>query len=201
MDKGLKTAIIVEIVVLVVALAFSIAFFRLGLYRTSQIPTIALIALWVLVAAVLLFAFWSRSLQREEMIRRFYLNKDWIYNHEIGYAPVARVAPDADEFGLVTFAADSLAQMSYGFEIADPPDDFVPDYLVTSKAFRFHRPEAEDGGGLDADDQCVVIDRWEGTLLRLEDGGDPEQEQYTEVGTFANARELAQLLSQVGALS
>lgn len=194
MGRGLRTAIAVEAVVLVVAFAFSIAYFVMGWYRASHAPTVVLIVLWVLVAAALLFVFWARTLKREEMVRRFYLNKDWIYNHEIGYAPVAKIVPDGDAYELVTFAAESLAQMSYGFEVADPPENFKPDYLVSSSSFHFHKIEAEEGEDADG----VVIDTWAGMLQRIShdgNGNDPE-----EIGTFENAAELARLLEQVEAL-
>ena len=194
MGKGLKTAIAVEIVVLVVAFVFSIVYFSRGLYHTSHLHTVALVALWVLVAAALLFVFWSRSLKREEMIRRFYFNRDWIYNHEIGYAPVSQIAPDLDPYELVTFAADSLARMSYGFEVAEAPEDFNPTYLVTSSAFQYHKPYVEDGDEAD-DDSSVVVDRWTGSLVRITDSDD--ENDYESVGTFTNARELARLLEPI----
>ena len=196
MSKELRTAIIVEVIVLVVALVFSIVYFSQNLYQAHRLHTIALVALWVLVAAVLLFVFWTRSLKRVEMIRRFYFNEDWVYNHEIGYAPVSQIVPDRDTYELVTFAADSLAHMSYGFEVAEAPQDFRPLFLVTSTAFEVHTPYDEGGGdGNGQDDAPVVIDRWAGSLLRVTDSDN--EKDYKVVGTFENARELARLLEPI----
>ena len=205
MGRGLRTAVLVEIVVLVAALVFSIAYFRMGLrYQASHVATIVLVALWVLVAAILLFVFWTRVLKREEMIRRIYLNDEWIYNHEIGYAPVRRIVPDGDAYELVTFAAESLAKMSYGFEVADAPDDFKPEYLVISNSFLFHIPEVDpedvDAVPDDADEEGVVIDRWTGVLQQVvrRDGDKPS---YEDIGRFENAGQLARLLEDSDALA
>lgn len=196
MSKELRTAIVVEIIVLAAALIFSVVYFSLNLYDGHRLHTIALVVLWVLVAAILLVVFWGRSLKRVEMIRRFYFNEDWVYNHEIGYAPVSQIVPDRDTYELVTFAADSLAHMSYGFEVADAPQDFKPLFLVTSTEFQVHKPYVEggdEGGGLD--DEPVVVDRWAGSLLRVTDSDD--EDDYEVVGTFENARELARLLEPI----
>lgn len=193
MSKELRTAIIVEIIVLAAALIFSIVYFTLNLYQGHRLHTIALVVLWVLVAAVLLFVFWGRTLKRQEMIRRFYFNEEWVYNHEIGYAPISQILPDRDTYEMVTFAADSLANMSYGFEVADAPQDFKPLFMVASSEFQVHKPYVEEGADADdRDDVPVVIDRWAGSLLRVADSGD--ESDYEVVGTFENARELARLL-------
>lgn len=196
MGKGLRSAIIVEAVVLVFALLFSVYYFMRGMYRPGHAMDVLLIVAWVLVAAAGLFIFWQRSLLREEMIRRFYLSKDWVYNHEIGYAPLKQVMPDGDAYGFVTFAADSLAHMSYGFEVADTPSDFVPELLISSDTFRFHL--SGDGEPDSDDDASAVIDQWEGTLQLAHPDGNGGH-TYTELGTYSNARELARLLEDNGA--
>ena len=196
MGKGMGLAIVVEAIVLAVAFVFSTTYFSLGLYQVDTLNTVVLVVLWVLVAAVLLFVLWSRSLKREEMVRRFYLNKDYIYNHEIGYAPIRAIAPNVDAYELVMFAAASLARMSYGFEIAATPNDFVPLFLVKSSVFTFHEPYAEDAD-VGEDGGPVVIDRWEGALLRVTDAA--REDDYELIGTFENARGLARLLQNIEA--
>lgn len=196
MKNQLRAAIIVEIIVLVIAFGFSIAYFQMGWYRSSHFLDVMLVVLWVLVAAVLLVVFRSRSLMREEMIRRFYLSNEWIYNHEIGYAPLSQIVPDRDPYEFVTFAADALARMSYGFEVAQAPDDFQPKYLISSTGFRFHFV----GEGEDDDDKSVVIDQWKGTLQHI-DRNEDGSHTYTQVGSYANAKELAHLIEDTGAVS
>ena len=193
MGSNMKAAVVVEAIVLVAALAFSLAYFLLGWYQQpGHILDIALIAVWVLVAALLLFVFWNRSLKREEMVRRFYLNKEWVYNHEIGYAHLASVVPSGDPFELVSFIADSLAQMSYGFEVAETPDDFVPDFLISSRSFQFHFVEDED----DLDEaRGVIVDNWRGVLERVIHASDGSY-QTEDIGAFRNARELSRLLEE-----
>ena len=194
MGKRMGIAIVVAAVVLAVAFVFSATYFSLGLYHASTLSTVVLVVLWVLVAVLLLFALWSRSLKREEMVRRFYLNEDYIYNHEIGYAPILSIVPNGDAYELVTFAAASLARMSYGFEIAETPDDYTPRYLVKSRVFTFHEPyEKEESAGEDG--RPVVIDRWEGELLKVSDA--QSEDDFEVVGTFANARGLARLLQGI----
>ena len=187
MGKGLRAAIVVEAIVLIAALLFSVAYFLMGMYRADHLMDVLFVVLWVLVAGALLFVFWQRSLLREEMIRRFYLSNDWIYNHEIGYAPISQIAPSGDVYELVTFAADSLARMSYGFEVADTPQDFEPNLMISSNIFKFHMVE-EDG-----EDASVVIDQWEGALQKAQPDGNGGH-TYTELGTYGNAKELARLL-------
>ena len=194
MGKGMAVAIVVEAIVLAVAFVFSTTYFSLGLYQADALVTVALVVLWVLVAAVLLSVLWSRSMKREEMVRRFYIGKDYIYNPEIGYAPIRSIVRDNDAYELVTFAAESLARMSYGFEVAPAPDDFTPLYLVKSSLFVFHEPYSEDAQA-DEDSKPVVIDRWKGELMRVGDA--TSEDGYEVVGTFANARELARLMQDI----
>ena len=190
MGKGVRVGIIVEAIVLVAAIALSIAYFRMGLFRSDKGFDIWLLSVWVLVAAILLFILWSRSLTREEMVRRFYLSDEGVYNHEIGYAPLSRIAADNDAYQFVSFAADSLTTMSYGFEVADVPDDFRPKFIISTNSFLFHSSgEDEDGG--------AVIDQWKGSLIRVGVPGD--EASYTELGSYENVRELARLLEDNGA--
>lgn len=185
MGKGVRVGIIVEAIVLVAAIVLSFAYFRMGLFRSDKGFDIWLLIVWVLVAAILLFILWSRSLKREEMVRRFYLSDEGIYNHEIGYAPLSRIAADNDAYQFVSFAADSLTTMSYGFEVADVPDDFRPKFIISTNSFLFHSSgEDEDGG--------AVIDQWKGSLIRVGVPGD--EASYTELGSYENVRELARLL-------
>lgn len=183
MGKSVRVGIIVEVIVLVVAVALSFFYFQFGLFRRDHGIDIWLIILWVFVAAVLLFVLWWRSQTREEMVRRFYLSSEGIYNHELGYAPLARVAASGDAFEFVSFAADSLVTMSYGFEVADKPDDFRPTLVISTRAFNFHQLEGDDG---------AVVDQWKGALLEVGVPGD--EKTYVEIGTYENTKELARLL-------
>ncbi len=195
MRNQLKAALVVEAVVLVIALVFSILYVVMGWARTSHVLDVLLIVTWVLVAVVLLFVFRSRTLVREEMVRRFYLSKDWIYNHEIGYAPIGEVVPDNDAYEFVTFAGDALGRMSYGYDLKDAPQNFEPEYLITSTVFDFHLI-GEEG---DPQDQGVVIDQWEGVLERIRPNGKGGHD-YEEIGTYENAKELALLLDSNGVM-
>ena len=167
------------------AIVYTVLYLFLGLYRIDRWQSFLLIALWIVVAIALFAFFRQRSLVREEMIRRYYISDSWIYNHEIGYAPLNQIVTGGNAYDFVTFAAESLAEMSYGFDVADAPDDFDPKFLVTSQRFGFHR----SGGG-------VVIDQWKGKLLRIDGGAD----DGAELGSFANAGELAMLLDEHGVL-
>lgn len=198
MKKSLIIAIAVEIVVLILAFAFSLAYIQFGVGRDNLMLNIALVILWVFVAGVLLFVFWWRTLVREEMVRRFFVSDDWVYNHEIGYAPMKKVAPAGDAYGFVTFAADALAKMSYGFEVADAPEEFEPRFLISSRVFRFHMSGGDEEMGEQADG--VVVDQWRGSLERI-DADASEKSSYTEVGKFENAGELARLLEDNGAFA
>ena len=190
MGKGVRIGIIVEAIVLVAAIALSIAYFRMGLFRSDKGFDIWLLIVWVLVAAILLFILWSRSLTREEMVRRFYLSDEGVYNHEIGYAPLSRIAADNDAYQFVSFAADSLTTMSYGFEVADVPDDFRPKFIISTNSFQFHNSGEDDDSG-------AVIDQWKGSLTRVGVPGD--EASYTDLGSYENVRELARLLEDNGA--
>lgn len=194
--KQLKAAIAVEVIVFVIAFAFTLTYINLGWYRSSHVLDVMLIVLWVLVAAALLLVFLSRSFVREEMVRRFYLSHSWIYNHEIGYAPLAQIVPDGDAYEFVTFAGEALARMSYGFEVATAPEDFQPEYLISSRKFQFHLIGDHDS----PEDAGVVIDRWTGSLQRVKLEADGSH-TYSEVGSYDNAKELAILLDSCDAVT
>lgn len=189
MGKSIRAGIVVEVVVLVVAVSLSIAYFQLGLFEGDDGFNVWLIILWILVAAIFLFILWQRSVTREEIVRRFYVSDEGVYNHEIGYAPFSRISPDTDAYEFVSFAADSLADMSYGFEVVDPPDDFTPLVIISTRVLLFHKPDDEEDGG-------AVIDQWKGTLQKVGTPGD--ESTYKVVGSYANARELARLLEENG---
>ena len=192
MRNQMKAVIAVEIVVLVAALCFTVFYVANGLYRTSHVLDVLLVVLWVLVAAALLLVFRSRSLVREEMRRRFYLSREWIYNHEIGYTPTPKVDASDGCYSSVMYYAEALARMSYDFEVAEAPTDFEPAYLVKSTTFLFHLV----GEAGDPEDRSVVIDQWEGVLQKV-DRNPSGRHTYTDVGAFTNAKELARLLEGV----
>ena len=195
MRKYLLSAILVEVLVLVLALAFLPAFLGLGFGRENPMLNVSLIFAAVIAVGILLFVLWRRTLLREALIRRFYVSHDWIYNHEIGYAPLKRIIPDGNVYDFVIFAAEALAHMSYGFEVADAPASFEPRYLIESNVFLFHTaddPDDPEGG--------VVIDAWEGVLRAMVDPSKGDA-GYRDIADFSNAGELAQLLAQVGATS
>lgn len=192
MHQQMKAVIIVEAIVLVCALGFSIFYVANGLYRTSHLLDVTLVVLWVLVAGVFLLLFRSRENARERMVRRFYLSPEWIYNHEIGYAPLSELSSDLDMYGLVMFAADALAHMSYGFEVANAPTDFQPSFVIESEVFLFHLVGEE----ADPENSSVVVDQWKGTLQQVKHSSNGEQE-FIEIGSFSNAKQLAELLDTV----
>lgn len=203
----------VEAVVLVVAFTLTAAYLLIGFGRSSLLLNVLMIVLWVIVAGVMLFVFWWRSLLREEMVRQFFVADDWVYNHEIGFAPMKRIVPDGDAYRFVTFAADALAKMSYGFEVAEAPEEFHPRFLISSKEFHFHFSGGEDDGdefddddesleeapsSSSIDDRAVVVDHWRGALEIIQAGA-YDKANYVEVGQFENARDLARLLEDNGA--
>ena len=195
MRRYLKSAIVVELLVLIAALVFLLAFLGFDLGQRRPFLNVSLVFAGVLSVGMLLAILWNRILLREAMVRRFYVADEWIYNHEIGYAPLERIAPDGDVFGFVTFAANALARMSYGFEIADPPTSFDPYYIIESNVFLFHASEDAP----DDPDEGVIIDEWRGVLSRIDEPGAGDA-GHTKVGSFSNAGELAYLLEVHGAL-
>ncbi len=191
MRKNLMIALVVEAVVLIVAFALSVACIQFGVGKRALVMNLSMIVLLVLVSGALMFFYWWRVLQRDEMARRFYVSKDWIYNHEIGHAPISRVRAEGDAYDFVTFMADALAKMSYGFEVADAPEDFSPELVIDSREFHFHFLDENEGDSTDG----VVIDRWKGALQRVSitKGG---KVSLVDVGTFGNAAELAGLIEE-----
>ena len=97
--------------------------------------------------------------------------------------------PSGDAYEFVTFAADALVEMSYGFEVAEMPEDFQPRYMVSTKTFKVR----QTGDG-------AVVSQWKGALHRVV--SDPNGTRGTyEIGQFENAAQLAQLLEQNEAFS
>ena len=104
--------------------------------------------------------------------------------------PFSHIEGGEDVLVLVTFAADSLAKMAYGYDVAELPADFVPKIVITTNTLRYHSPDNDEENG-------VVIDKWEGQVLRIAVPGD--ESTYELLGTYRNARELAYLLDENGA--
>ena len=193
MRKYLKSALLVEALVLVAAGVFFVIFLVSGIGHDQPVLNVAIVlagvvAVWLLMAVLI-----RRTLLREALVRRFYVSPDWIYNHEIGYAPLRRVIPDGNVYDLVFFAAEALAHMSYGFEVADAPASFEPRYIIESNVFLFHAtddPDDPDGG--------VVVDAWQGMLRQVIDP-DAGEAGLRDIAHFSNAGELARLLAEVSA--
>ena len=78
--------------------------------------------------------------------------------------------------------------MSYGFEVADAPADFEPEFMVSTSEFKVRRT----GDG-------AVVSQWKGALHRVVSDADGTRGTY-EIAGFDNAAELAQLLEQNEAL-
>jgi len=194
MRKYLRSAIVIEILVLALAISFLLSFFAFGVGADRSVLNVSLMFTVLLLVAVLLFVLWRQTLERETLVRRFYISHEWIYNHEIGYAPLDRIIPDGDAYDFVTFAAEALARMSYGFEVANTPSSFEPEYIIESSAFLFHSTDEDD------DEGAVVVDTWEGTLLKVDNPRDGKSSQ-SEVGNFSNAGELARLIEEVEAVT
>ena len=195
MRKHLGSAIVVEVLVLGAAIAFLLAFLFLGVGRENPTANITIVLAGVIVVAFLLVVLWQRTLVREAMVRHFYLSDGWIHNHEIGYAPISRIVPDRDAYEFVTFAAEALAHMSYGFDVADAPESFEPTYVIESNIFLFHTIGDEDD--LDAG---VVVDEWEGRL-RVVDDSSADGTGFRDIAEFSSAKELANLLEENGVLA
>lgn len=187
MRKRTRIEWIVGAVVIVVAIIWTIAYFISGAYRSDDGINLALVALWVAAAVVLLLLLIRYSHTREEMVRRFYVSDEGIYNHELGYVPFSSIEGGEDVLVIVTFAADALAKMSYGYDVAELPADFVPRTVITTNILRYHSPDDDEENG-------VVIDKWEGQLLHVVVPGD--ESSYELLGTYRNARELAYLLEE-----
>ena len=189
MRKQAFASLVLGIILLVAALAYTICYAYFHLYVIDHWRNIVVIVLWALAAAVLAIAFVERSHTREELIRRYYLSPEWIYNYEIGYARLSQAVPSGDAYEFVSFAADSLVEMSYGFEVAEAPTDFEPEFMVSTTTFKVRHT----GDG-------AVVSVWKGSLHRVVSDADGNRGTY-EIGSFENAAELARLLEQNEALS
>ena len=189
MRKQSKASLVVGVALLVVAVVYTACYSYFRLYLIDHWRNILFVFVWALVAGALVLWFVQRSREREELIRRYYLSPEWIYNHEIGYASLAQAVPDGDAYEFVTFAADSLVAMSYGFEVAETPQDFEPKFMVSTDKFQVRH--IDDG---------AVVSQWKGSLHRVVSDSADTRGTY-EIGTFDNAAELAQLLEENEALS
>lgn len=189
MRKQSLLGLAVALALLVAAVAYTLCYAYFRLYLIDNWRNILLVLVWAAVA-IALAAWWvQRSHEREELIRRYYLSPEWVYNHEIGYASLAQAVPDGDAYEFVTFAADSLVTMSYGFEVAETPKDFEPKFMVSTE--RFEVRNTGDG---------AVVSQWKGSLHRVVTDGEGTRGTI-EIAPFDNAAELAQLLEENEALS
>ncbi|MDO4399671.1 MAG: hypothetical protein Q4D27_01835 [Coriobacteriia bacterium] len=188
MRKQTRIGMIIGVALLLAVIVYTAcyAYFRLYIIDHWRNILFVLVCAAVVVALVVLFV--NRSREREALIRRLYLSHEWIYNHEIGYARISQVVPDGDAYEFVTFAADALVEMSYGFAVAEAPDDFEPEYMVATTVFDIR----QTGDG-------AVVKQWSGSLHRVVSDPDGQRGTY-EVATFENAAELAQLLEENEAL-
>ena len=199
MGRGLKFAIFVQIVLLVGAVMFLLAYPYVGLGRALTMESLLLSLTIVAVIGGLSALLWKHTLLREALVRRFYISPDWIHNHEIGYAPLRQIVPDGDAYDFVTFAAEALARMSYGFEVATPPEVFEPQLVIDSYVFHFHTT-GQDDPDAPGEEDGVVVDEWQGVLRRVDDL-DKGDKGLSELCRFNNAGELARLLDDYTALT
>ena len=189
MSRRIQVGLVFGAVLLVVIVALTIAYFWFGVFRSDRAVDLWLLVAWALVVVVWAYVLYTRVKTREELVRRFYLSNMGAYNHELGYVSFRQAAPDNDAFQFVSFAADSLAIMSYGFDVAEAPWDFEPRYVITTSVLHYHLLDDDEDAG-------AVVDRWEGTLLRVVTPGD--ESSYEKLGTYRNARELSLLLEEEG---
>jgi hypothetical protein len=189
MRKQSIAGLVIVILLLLAAIIYTLCYAYFRLFVIDHWRNILVLVLWAAVAVVAVAWFVNSSKTREELLRRYYLSHEWVYNHEIGYARLAQAVPDGDAYEFVTFAADALVAMSYGFEVAEPPKDFEPKFMVSTE--RFEVRDTGDG---------AVVSQWKGSLHRVV--SDSEGTRGTlEIATFDNAAELAQLLEENEALS
>ena len=185
----------VSCVALIGAIVFTVLHATRGWSAPYPWLTSVLVVVWIFAVLTLFRSFQLRTLKRKEARRRFYLSPEWMYNHEIGYAPLSRIVHDSP-YDFVMFAGNALAKMSYGFEVAEAPDDFSPTMLISSQKFTFHFIEdAEDPA-----DKGVVIDKWSGTLQKVQLAPDGSR-TYVQLGNYDNATTLAMLLDTNGAFN
>jgi len=185
----------VSCVALVGAIVFTVLHATHGWGVPYPWLTSVLVVVWIFAVLTLFRGFQLRTMKRKEARRRFYLSPEWVYNHEIGYAPLSRIVHDSP-YDFVMFAGNALAKMSYGFEVAEAPDDFNPTMLISSQKFTFHFIEdAEDPA-----DKGVVIDKWAGSLQKVQLAPDGSR-TYIRLGDYANATTLVMLLDTNGAFN
>lgn len=186
MRKRIHAYLVIGIIFCAVIIVLALLYFVFGLFAVDRGAIILLLVLFALAVSFIVFGMRQQSRTREDMVRRFYLSEAGIYNYEIGFAPLSRISGGDDSLTLAVFMVDSLAKMSYGFEVAELSGDFQPQLLVDTEELLFHQPEHEDGG--------TVVDSWKGTLYQVDASG--EEDKYEELGVFDNARSLAFLLEE-----
>lgn len=185
----------VSCIALLSAVLFTVAQALFGWYAPHPWVNTLLLVLWVLVVLALFQAFQALTTRRKEAVRRFYLSPEWVYNHEIGYAPLSKIVKETP-YDFVMFAGNALAKMAYGFDVADAPENFQPTLLISSKRFTFHF--IDDSG--DPADRGVVVDKWTGSLDKVQTAPDGSR-TYIQLGEYANATDLAMLLDANGAFN
>ena len=187
MGKSTRSALLFEGFVLVAALVALVSILLAGPGHEQALLQISLVLAGVIVAGLLTFVLMQRTLEREMLVRRFFVSPHWIYNHEIGYAPLDGIAPNDNVYGFVTFAAEALARMSYGFEVAELPESFEPSVLIDSRVFLYHTAS-------DDPDDGIVIDEWRGMVRRVTGADLSDESNFEDISTFDDAGELARLL-------
>ena len=183
----------VSCVALISAIVFTLLHSMHGWHEPYPWMTSVLVIVWIFAVLTLFRGFQLRTGKRREARRRFYLSPEWVYNHEIGYAPLSRIVHDSP-YDFVMFAGNALAKMSYGFEVAEAPDNFKPTLLISSQRFTFHFIDDAD----DPADKGVVVDKWSGSLQKVQLAPDGSK-TYIHLGDYANATTLAMLLDTNGA--
>lgn len=187
MSKSFKNVLLFEGFLLVAALASltGIVFSNAG--NEQDVLNIALILTGVIVAGILTAVLGYRTLVRETLVRRFFVSPHWIYNHEIGYARLDHIAPNDNVYGFVTFAAEALARMSYGFEVAELPESFEPSVCIDSRIFHYHTAS-------DDPDDGIVVDAWRGVVRKVTGEDLNDESSFEDIAPFDDAGELARLL-------
>lgn len=185
--RSMRGALFFESTVIVGAIVALAVITHAGPKNEHAMLHITLVLVGVVVAGTLNAILWRRTLERETLVRRFFVSPHWIYNHEIGYAPLDNIAPDDDVYGFVTFAAEALARMSYGFEVANPPESFEPIVLIDSRVFLYHAAS-------DDPDDGIVIDEWRGMVRHVTGTDLSDESNFEDIAAFDDAGELARLL-------
>ena len=187
MGKSLRVAICVLVAVLAGSLVYVLAFAFGMVGHDRPLLNAIMLLIAVIVIAYLNYTLWNRTLLREALVRRFFMSSEWVYNHEIGYAPLAQIVPDGDAFGFVTFAAEALARMSYGFEVAELPESFEPSVCIDSRIFHYHTAS-------DDPDDGIVVDAWRGVVRKVTGEDLNDESSFEDIAPFDDAGELARLL-------